>query len=307
MAAPRFLKTFLAPRHWPTWLSIGLMKALALLPVPWLLAFGERLGRWLGRRLKRRRFVVRRNLELCFPELTAERREALVDAHFAALGAGVFEAALAWFASDRKLAPFGEVVGLEHLDAAMADGKGVLLLTGHFTTLELAARYICLAGRKFHAMYRPYNNAVLDHYMHYWREARSGLPALPRDDLRRLVRALREGRAIWYAPDQTLDERISVYAPFFGVPVRTINATARLAQMGRARVVPYFPSRVDGRYRVSFLPALENFPSGDDVADATRINQVLEQGIRLAPAQYFWVHRRFKWLPPGTPDCYEGR
>src|SRR3546814_9462095 len=102
----------------------------------------------------------------------------------------------------------------------------------------------------FHAMYRPYSNAVLDYFMHHWREDRSGQPALPRDDLRALVRALRHGHAIWYAPDQTLDPRISVFAPFFGVPVSTISATARLAQMGRAKVVPYFPQRI-GRDRKS--------------------------------------------------------
>jgi KDO2-lipid IV(A) lauroyltransferase len=221
-------------------------------------------------------------------------------------GAGLFEAGYAWFASDARLKRYGEVVGLEHLDAATRDGAGALLLTGHFTTLELGGRFVVIAGKPFHAMYRPYNNAVADHYIHHFRAARSGLPALPREDLRGLVRALRQGKLIWYAPDQTLDERISVFAPFFGVPVRTITATARLAQMGRARVVPFFPARVGSRYRITFLPALENFPSGDDDADAARINRVLEEGIALAPAQYFWVHRRFKWLPPGTPDVYEG-
>jgi KDO2-lipid IV(A) lauroyltransferase len=307
MSAPRFERSYLAPRYWPTWLGVGLLWLICLLPVPVILGLGSTLGRGLGRLIKRRRFVVRRNLELCFPELTPAQREALVDEHFAALGAGIFEAGLAWFASDARLRRHGEVVGIEHLRAALADGSGALLLTGHFTTLEIGGRYAVLGGAPFHAMYRPYNNAVADHYMHHWRESRSGLPALPRDDLRKLVRALRDGRCIWYAPDQTLDERVSVFAPFFGVPVRTINATSRLAQMGRARVVPMFPARIGGRWRVTFLPALENFPSGDDVADAARINRVLEEGIRMAPAQYFWVHRRFKWLPPGTPDVYSGR
>ncbi|MDM4771632.1 LpxL/LpxP family Kdo(2)-lipid IV(A) lauroyl/palmitoleoyl acyltransferase [Solimonas sp. SE-A11] len=304
MADRSFQPTFLSPRYWPTWLGIGLMRLLCLLPVPWLLALGEGLGRFLGRLIPSRRHIVRRNLEVCFPQMPAAERERLVDEHFADLGAGIFEAALAWFASDDKLRPHGEVVGLEHLDAAMKDGHGVLLLTGHFTTLELGARYLCLANRPFHAMYRPYENKVMNHYMHHWREARSGLPALPREDLRRLVKALREGRCIWYAPDQTLDPRSSVFAPFFGHPALTVSATGRLAQMGRAKVVPYFPARVTGRYRVTFFPALEDFPGGDDVADTARVNQVLEEGVKLAPSQYFWVHRRFKKRPPGTPDVY---
>lgn len=307
MSEPKFQGSYLAPRYWPTWLGIGLVWTLSWLPLPLLLRFGEALGRFLGRVLKSRRLVVRRNLELCFPELTPAARETLVDEHFAALGAGVFEAALAWFAPDWRLRRYGEVVGLEHLQAALAEGHGALLLTGHFTTLELGARFLTLAGVQFHAMYRPYENAVMDHYMHHWREARSGLPALPRDDLRRLVKALRQGRCIWYAPDQTLDRRISLFAPFFGVPTSTINATGRLAEMGRARVVPYFPQRVGRRYRVTILPALADFPAGDELADTTRINQVIEDGVRAAPAQYFWVHRRFKARPDGMPDPYKRR
>lgn len=304
MAAPTLKSTHFHPRYWPTWLGIVAIWALSWLPISLLLALGSGLGWLAGKLLRGRRRVVRVNLELCFPEFDAKTRERHVDAHFRALGAGLFEAAIAWFSPDWRLRPRGEVVGLENLQAAQADGSGVLLLTGHFTTLEIGARYLCLDGVKFHAMYRPYNNAVFDYFMHRWREGRSGLPALPRDDLRVLVKALRNGKAIWYAPDQSLDQRISVFAPFFGVPVGTITATARLAQMGRAKVVPYFPERVGGRYRVVIGKALEDFPAGDELADAMRVNQALEAGIRRAPAQYFWIHRRFKRVPPGTPNPY---
>lgn len=307
MAAPTLASRHFHPRYWPSWLGIAAIWLLSRLPIALLLASGSGLGWLAGRMLRGRRRVVRINLELCFPELSTAERARMIDTHFRDLGTGVFEAALAWFASDARLRSRGEVVGLEHLRAAEADGSGMLLLTGHFTTLELGARYLCLAGVPFHAMYRPYANAVLDYWMHRWREQRSGQPALPRDDLRGLVRALRQGHAIWYAPDQTLDQRISVFAPFFGVPVGTITATARLAEMGRAKVVPFFPQRVNGRYRIVILPALEQFPSGDELADAARINRVLEDGIRLAPAQYFWIHRRFKRVPPGTPSPYAKR
>ena len=307
MAAPQLTARHFHPRTWPTWLGVALIKLVSHLPIGLLLACGSALGAFAGLVLRGRRRVVRVNLELCFPELDARERERRVDRHFRDLGTGIFEAALAWFASDARLRARGEVVGLEHLRAAQADGSGVLLLTGHFTTLELGARYLSLAGTPFHAMYRPYANPVLDYFMHRWREQRSGRPALPRDDLRALVRALRQGHAIWYAPDQTLDRRISVFAPFFGVPVGTITATARLAEMGRAKVVPFFPQRVDGRYRIVILPALDAFPSGDELTDATRVNRVLEEGIRLAPTQYFWIHRRFKRVPPGTPKPYTKR
>jgi Kdo2-lipid IVA lauroyltransferase/acyltransferase len=301
--AQPFRAAFLGPRYWPTWLGIGLLRALAPLPVAWLVRIGEALGFAVGRLWRKRRHVVRVNLSLCFPELSGAQLEQRIDEHFRALGTGLFEAALAWWASDARLRRHVDFVGVEHLDRAMAGGQGVLLLTGHFTTLELGARLVALA-RPFHPMYRPINNPLIDWCMHRWRGARAGLPAVPKEDLRALVRALRAGRAIWYAPDQTLDPGSSEFVPFFGVPTLTVAATSRLAQMGRAKVVPYFPARVGGRYRISFQPALEDFPGQDARADTARISRVIEEGVRAAPAQYFWVHRRFKHRPKGEKDVY---
>jgi KDO2-lipid IV(A) lauroyltransferase len=282
-----------------------LLWLLSWLPIPLAINVGKGLGWLLGQALRSRRHITRVNLKLCFPELDDAARERMVNEHFMSLGAGAFEAALGWFAPDWRLRNRGEVVGLEHLQAAMADGSGILLLTGHFTTLEIGARYLCLAGVKFHAMYRPINNLLIDFFMHRWRESRSGLPALPKDDLKKLVRALRQGHCVWYGPDQSLDVRNAVHVPFFKVPTLTLTATSKLAALGRAKVVPYFPARINGRYRVTFLPALENFPSDDEAADAIMINQMLEAGIRIAPAQYFWSHRRFKHPPAGAPDPYK--
>ncbi|HVT35579.1 MAG TPA: hypothetical protein VHE37_08345, partial [Nevskiaceae bacterium] len=266
-----------------------------------------KLGRFIGRRMRRRRHVVDVNLRLCFPQLTADERARLTSAHFAALGRGLFESGLAWFASDRRLAPHGRVEGLEHFHGATRNGRGALLLTGHFTTLEIGARYLCIAGVPFHAMYRPINNAVIDFCMHRWRQRRSGLPALPKDDLKKLVRALRGGASIWYGPDQTLELRGALKVPFFGVPVLTVTATSRLAELGRAAVVPYMPRREGAKYIVQFQPALEPFPTGDDLADTTRVNHAIEAGVLAAREQYFWVHRRFKPFRPGDVDVYDGR
>lgn len=302
---PPFTARLLLPRHWPTWIALGVMRALVMLPIGMLLWLGETLGRGAGRIATSRRQVALINLHACFPEMHETERETLASAHFASLGRGLFETALAWFASDERLSARFEVAGREHLDSALASGQGLLLLTGHFSTLEIGARIVCsTAGLPFHAMYRPYDNPVMDYFMHRWREQRSGLPALAREDLRRLVKALRGGRAIWYAPDQTLDETFSVFAPFFGVPTLSITATSRLARMGRAQVLPYMPERTARGWRVRFLPAMQDFPGADELVDATRVNQVLEQGVRASMAEYFWVHRRFKRQPPGVPRLY---
>ncbi|MDO9452895.1 MAG: LpxL/LpxP family Kdo(2)-lipid IV(A) lauroyl/palmitoleoyl acyltransferase [Stagnimonas sp.] len=306
MTPPAFRPALIAPRHWPVWIGLGLMRLLHLLPLRVQLKLGEGLGALVSRLVPGRRRIVAANLFVAFPERTHAQRRALLHTHFRALGRGVFEAAIAWWSSDARIAKAGIVEGLENLRAVQGKGQGALLLTGHFTTLELGARFLTLAGVEFHAMYRPYENPVMDYLMHHWRQRRSKLPALPREELRPLVRSLREGRAVWYAPDQTLDPKISVYVPFFGKNVATIVATSKLAAMGRAAVVPYFPAYLGhGRYRVVIEPALADFPGPDEVADAARINQVLEAGIRTyAPAAYFWVHRRFKSVPRGEPDIY---
>lgn len=305
-SAPPFTAALLGPRWWPTWLAIGIVRLLTGLPIRLQWALGSGLGRLAGLVARDRRNIVRANLRVCFPGMSPEAREKLTGDHFAALGRGLFETALAWFASDARLHPRFEIEGREHLDAALATGQGLLLLTGHFSTLEIGARIVCSkAGLPFHAMYRPYNNALMDYFMHRWRERRSGRPALPREDLRRLVRALRDGGAIWYAPDQTLDPRMSVFAPFFGMPALSLTATARLARMGRARVLPFTPQRTAGGWKVRFFPMIEDFPSGDDLEDATRINRALEEGIVQAMPEYFWIHKRFKRRLPGSPRIYE--
>lgn len=303
MTLPPFQRAWLLPRHWPTWLGLGLLRLLVWLPIPLLLWLGEALGRLGGRLLRSRRRVVETNLRLCFPDRDDADISQLADAHFRSLGIGMFETILAWWASDRRLRGRCRIEGVEHLHAAQAAG-GVLLLTGHFTTLEIAARVLCVNGITFHAMYRPYSNPIFDHYMRRWRAQRSGLPALPREDLRRLVRALRDGRAIWYAPDQSL-AREAVFVDFFGQPALTLTATARLAQMGRASVVPYFPRREGrGRWVLRFEPAWRDYPSGDEISDARRVNAALEQGVRQALPDYFWIHRRFKQRPTGMPRIY---
>jgi len=278
---------------------------MAALPFRWQLALGKQVGRWIGRIARRRRQIARINLERCFPEWSPIQREILLDAHFVSLGIGLFETAMAWWAPDEKLRGLAQVKGAEHLEHALARGKGVILLTGHFTTLELGARFITWQ-QPFHAMYRPHKNLLYEAIMRRERERRSRLPPLPHEDLRGLLRAFKRGRAVWYAPDQNHGRRNSVFVPFFGIPTCTITATSRLAALSGAAVVPYFPRRLPDMagYEVVILPALQNFPSGDVVADTTRINALLEKHIRQAPEQYLWVHRRFKTCPPGESSFY---
>lgn len=301
-------KALYAPRYWLAWLSLGLLRLLALLPLPVMLGLGALLGELFHLLVPSRRRIVRINLRLCFPELDDATRRKLGRRHFRALGMGLFEMALCWFASDRWLRRRVTFEGLEHLHAAQVRGCGILLLSGHFTTMELGCRLVQVSGHRFHAMYRPADNAFFDYWIRRLRDAAIGLPMIPKNDLKGIVRCLRKGATVWYGPDQALETPSALFVDFFGQPVLTLTATSRLAEMGRAVVLPYFPQRIGpwyrSRYRVVFKPPLENLPSGDDAADARRVNVLLEEAIRAVPEQYFWVHRRFKDGPPGRSDPY---
>ncbi len=292
-----------APRYWPTWLGLGLLRLLAPLPAPVL----QWLGKWLGRGVRHLPvgFVryARRNLQLCLPDLSAAQREQLLTRHFESIGIALFETALAWWASDLRIQQLTDVAGFEHLQAAQAQGKGVILLSAHFTTLEIGARAMA-ARMPLNVMYRPTSNEVMARFLAANRALRSRR-AIRRDDVRTLVTALKANEPVWYAPDQSYRNKGAQMVPFFGIPCATNTATSRLARMTGAAVLPYFPERLaDGRYRMIILPPLDHFPSDDAIADATRFHQLIEAHVRKAPAQYLWIHRRFKGLSEDYPDYY---
>jgi len=284
----------------------------ALVPVGWLgrlpLRQAQRATRWLAgpmRLLMRRRSaIVARNLELCFPELDDCERTRLAREHFRNLAESVGEIGFAWHRREKLDSGTGEVIGLEHLEKARADGRGVMLLTGHFTSLEVAAR---LLGERVRAraIYRPLGNPVLEDLQVRGR-SRYAEAMIPRKNLRAMVRHLRDGGVLWYAPDQDLGPARSEFAPFFGIPTATATGMLELARLGRAHVVPMMPRKNPATGRVSIIlePPLDPFPSGNPVADLARFNALLERHIRAAPATYWWLHRRFKTRPEGQHDLY---
>ena len=291
-----------SPALWPTWVGVWLFRQLCRLPWHTQVRLGKFAGRLIFHFVRLRRHIVAVNLKLCFPEKSHAERRALALAHYEAMGVGIFETGMAWWGEDEKLPPF-EIVGRENLEAASANGRGVLLLTAHFTTLEICGRFF-VRHIPMGGLYREPDNRVIALQMYKNRVAKLK-PAIPMDDLRGLLRALRDGCTIWYAPDQGKQSKFAAVLPFFGVPALTNTATTRIARMTGAAVVPYFGFRLpDGTYRLEILPMLENFPSDDASADATRINQLIEENIRKAPEQYFWMHRRFKRRGKGLPNVY---
>ena len=291
------------PQHWLMWIGLGIFRlATRLLTREEQHRIARGLGAFVFTVVRLRRHVVLVNLRLCFPEKSEPEIHALARAHYESLALGLFEVCTGWWARPEDL-PIHRIVGLEHLRAASAAGRGVLLLTAHFTTLEICGRLL-IDAYGMGGLYRDPNNPVLAHIMRGQRE-RQMTVAVHFDDLKGLVRALRAGHAIWYAPDQGKRTPGSEILPFFGVPAITNTATSKIAKMTGCAVVPFFGRReADGSYTLTIHPALENFPTEDISADAVRINRLLEENIRLAVPQYFWVHKRFKARGPGYPEAY---
>lgn len=273
---------------------VGLLRLVSCLPWRWQLGIGRIIGRFARPIARRRRQITAANLALCFPELSADERKRLLAAHFDSLGIGIIEAVNGWWKPTPWLAERLQFEGLENLHQALAAGRGALLLTAHFTTLEMGAQMLGFTQPST-GVYRRHENPVFDRVMHAGRLARGGT-LFERGNLRGLLRALRAGKTVWFAPDQAYLGPHGVEAPFFGVPAPTNTATARIAQASGAPVLPFFVKRLPGTvgYRVTIEPPLQNFPLGDPAADAARINAVLEAGIRRVPAQYLWSHDRFK-------------
>ncbi len=298
------LSSYWAPRYWPVWVGMGLLRLICMLPHRAALAIGRLLGRLAHLAGGSRRAVVRRNIELCFPDLTRTERDAMALAHFTALGMMLVEMGLGRWASTAHLQSITTLTGTEHVTNALASGKGVILLSAHFTTLEISGRVLAEAIPPFDAVFRKNRSEFMTELQRSGREVAADT-TIEKRDIKKMVRSLRGPRPVWYAPDQSYNRKGSEVIEFFGVPSMHTTATSTLARLGNAAVVPFFPRRLpDSTYELVLLPALENFPSDDPVVDTRRYVAILEEQVRKCPEQYFWIHRKFKDLPDGYPNYY---
>lgn len=297
---------FLHPRYWLLWFGLGLLWLITQLPYKVLLRLGRALGALMQRVAHSRRHIVTRNIELCFTHLSAAERDALVRENFASMGIAFFEMAMSWWWPKKRLSRLVQVQGLEHLQAAQEQGQGAILMAIHFTTLEIGA---ALLGQQhtIDGMYRAHDNPVFDYVQRRGRERHNAdAQAIEREDVRGMLKVLRKGRAIWYAPDQDYGPKQSVFVPLFGVPAATVTATSKFAKLGRAQVIPMTQTRLpNGQgYLIKIEPALSDFPGESDEQDCLRLNQWIEQAIAQQPEQYLWAHRRFKTRPEGEAKLY---
>lgn len=300
----------LPPRHiaspflWPAWIAVAFGWLIARLPLNALL----RLGRWIGGLVHAiggsRKRITAKNVELCFPELTASEQADFVRGVFRHMGVGIVETAAAWLNPHRNLDDRFTVTGLEHLEAAVAEQSGVVLLGGHFAVLDIIAGTLARHASVV-PIYRRNKNPVWEWLQLSGRRAHFP-EIIERSDTRAILRALKQNKVIWYAADQDYGRKHSVFAPFFGVMAASITGTARFARLRNSPVLlmSHFRDLDSGTYELRFSRPLDDYPSDDDVADATRINALIEAEVRLHPRQYLWVHRRFKTRPEGEARFY---
>ena len=294
---------FAGPQFWPTWLGLTLIRALGWLPFRAQMMLGRAFGAIAYAFARRERHVATLNIKMCLPEVDERERRRLVRAHFGSLGCSLFETALVWWASDARLRKLIRVEGMEHLRTALAEGKGALVLSAHFTTLEMGARALCLEGPTAIMYQTPKNRLIAE--LSLRRRAAHAVRAISSDSVRELLHVLKGNLPVWYAPDQRDFGKGSAVVPFFGIPAATNVATSRIARISGASVLPYFPERLqDGSgYRMRIQPRLEGFPSEDPVADAARFHALIEEHVRRCPEQYLWSYKRFK-LPGPDGDPY---
>ncbi len=293
------------PRYWLSWVGLIVMRLLSLLPLPLLWILGSALGGLLYWLHGPRRHIVLRNIQGCFPHLDSRAQRRMARQHFYSLGQASLSAGIAWWGSRSRLERLVRCRDRHYFDQALAQGRPLILLCAHFVGMEIGGIYLA-RERLMVDMYRRANNKLFDEVFKRGRLRFGGTVVERSEGLKPVIKAIRQGAVFFYLLDQDPGRHNTVFVPFFGVQAATLTALGRLTRITDAIVVPCFTRQLPrGQgYEVIFKPVLDNFPTGDDTADALRMNQEIEKGVLDMPEQYFWVHKRFKTRPEGEGGFY---
>lgn len=300
---PQFQPAFYHPKYWGIWLGLGLLRLLAFLPYHWKFPVGRALGSVLYWLAPKRRRLAKANIGLCFPDKSSVERQSILKTHFKSVGIALMEMTIVWWgdhkrhhqkAFERNIVNF---IGEDNLKKAQAKGKGVLILAPHFTTLELTGLFVSFLTN-YHAVYRPHDNPFMDYIIAKGRsidfDNGEHVEPVSNANTRKMLKVLRAGNSMTFLPDQRYRAKGHVEVPFFGVKAKSNPATSKISKMTGCAVVPTFTRRLPNhQYEVEFLPALTNFPSGDDEQDTLTLHKLYEAEITRNPSQYLWLHNRW--------------
>jgi len=302
---PNFKLSFLLPKYWLTWIGVFVLYSISWLPYKLQLFLGRQIGKLLYLIGGSRKKVADKNLSLCFPDMPDEERNRILKRNFENTGIALLETGMGWWWPNWRAKRKVKVVGMEHIEKAQQQGKGVLLLAMHNLSIEICCRGVGYT-HPLVVFYRPHNNSLME-YFQFRGRGRSNKYMLGKKDVKGLIKALNDGEACAYLPDQDYGRNRSLFVPFFNVKdAATTTGTLIFARSKNAVSMMLVPSRnEDGSgYTIEIKPPLENFPTKDDEADVIRVNQELEKSIIKNPEQYMWLHRRFKTRPEQTDPSY---
>ncbi|OGS96023.1 MAG: lipid A biosynthesis acyltransferase [Gallionellales bacterium RIFCSPLOWO2_02_FULL_57_47] len=284
--------------------GVFLLWLMHFLPFRAIVAIGNGLGFLLYLLAAERRRVGTINLKLCFPEMSDEARKKLVRDHFKLFGRGIIERSILWWSSAGRINSLIRLEGVEHFEAIK--DKPAILLTPHFVGMDVGGQWIAQQTNTV-CMYANQKNLYLTDLLLKKRARFRNQRLYSRQQgLRPILKGMRAGMPFIYPPDQDQGVKDGAFIPFFGVPAATMSSVPRIAQMTGAKVVPCITRLLPGGegYVLTFYPAWENYPSGDDLADTRRMNEFIEDRVREMPEQYFWLHKRFKTRPEGEAKFY---
>ena len=303
---PRPVRSPFHIRFLGSWIALGLLRLLSLVPLPILFHLGTGLGDLLRILLPSRRRVAERNLSLCFPELSSGEVARLAKENIRNTARMLLYTGFVWWASEEKLKKRVTLRNEAALDRLENEGSGFILLAPHFLALELGGIFISLRSPGV-SVYQRTRNPVFDRSMLRARQRFGGTMYERKEDLRPMFKAIRRGKGCYYLPDQDPGRRRAAFAPFFGVPTATWPVLGRIAKLCGAPVLPCPTYLLPGGagFEIVIGEPLRYFPTGMPEGDAENMNSAIEDCIRKDPSQYFWVHKRFKTRPPGEPSIYD--
>jgi len=295
---------YLHPRYWLTWLGFGLLRLISLLPLPAIALMADALGSLMFRVMKSRRNIALKNVVVAYPEISNREREAIVKRCFQLIAFTTIGIGVNWWAPESRLRRLVTFDGKHHYDAAVEEGRNIILLAPHAIALEMAG-LVMSTERPMITMYQHTRKLLLNDMVKAKRGRFKGLLVERKEPLRNLVKLIRAGNPFYYLPDQDAGDK-GVFVPFFGIEASTYPMLSKFAKLSGAVVLPCFTYiRPKGQgWHVIVGPALEHFPGDSDEDDARRMNETIESMINVGPEQYFWVHKRYKTRPDGDTDFY---
>ncbi len=296
---------YLHPRYWLSWLGFGLLRLISLLPLPVIAMLGTGLGSLVFILMKSRRNIALQNLAICFPDKSDQQIYATAKRCFQLIATTTLSMGINWWASPARLQRLVSYEGKSHYEEAIAQGHNIILLAPHAIALEMGALLLS-RERSMITMYQHTRKKLLNDIVKDRRGRFGGILVERREPLRSLLKLIRSGNPFYYLPDQDAGDK-GVFVPFFGTEASTYPMLSKFAKIGNAVVLPIYTHILPNGagWRVVIDKPLEHYPSGDEMVDTRRMNEVIEAMIKTAPEQYFWVHKRFKTRPAGSDSVYD--